>query len=104
VSSFPPQLGPGLFVPTTNVWDVSEIYSLEGIKPEFKELLVRLYQNINNLSLALNLKDTGYYTEEEFVTGQVFFPNPSLSSTTQQTPTFRQTFRKVINFVSLAAP
>lgn len=101
MSSFPNQLGPGLFVPTTNVWDVSEIYSTDVTSPEFKELLVRLYQNLNNISLALNLKDSGYYTETEFVTGQAFFPNPSLSSTTPATPTFRPTFRQVINFGSL---
>jgi hypothetical protein len=35
----------GMFIPTTQVWDVSEIYSTEVTSPAFKELLVRLYQN-----------------------------------------------------------
>lgn len=99
--SFPVQLGQGLFVDTTSVWDTSEIYSTNVTSEEFKELLVRLYQNLNKMSLALNLKDSGYYVDQEFVTGQVYFPNKTLSSTTAQAPTYRQTFRKVINFGAL---
>lgn len=99
--SFNSQANPGLFVPTTNIWDVGQIYSTDVNSQEFKELLVRLYQNINNIALALNLKDTGYYTIQEFLNGQVFFPNPSLSSTTAQTPTYRQVFRTTVNFGTL---
>lgn len=100
-SSYNSQANPGLFVPTTNVWDVSQIYSADVTSPEFKELFVRLYQNINNISLALNLKDTGYYTIQEFLNGQVFFPDPTLSSTTSQAPTYRQVFRTTVNFETL---
>lgn len=89
----------GAFVPTTNVWDVSELYSVDVKSPEFKELLVRLYQNINNIALVLNIKDSGYYTnEEEFVNSQLYFPDPDLSSESSSMPTFRQVYRKVINF------
>lgn len=89
----------GAFLPTTNVWDVSEIYSTDVNSDEFKELLVRLYQNMNNVALAVNAKDTGAYeNENEFVTGQNFFSNPTLTSTSSTTPTKRPVFRKVINF------
>jgi hypothetical protein len=88
----------GSFVPTTNVWDPSELYSVEVTSPRFKELLVRLYQNINLMAIVLNTKDSGYYDQSEFVNGQVWFPNPTLNSTSQLTPTFRQVYRKVINF------
>lgn len=91
----------GSFIPTTQVWDVNEIYSTEVTSPAFKELLVRLYQNLNNQSVALNTKDTGYYDVTEFVNGQIFFPNPAYSSATQTKPAFRQVFRKVINFGAL---
>lgn len=91
----------GSFVPTTNVWDVSEIYSLDGTSPQLKELLVRLYQNLNNMSLSLNTRDAGFYTTQEFVCGQLYFPNPSYNSTTSTTATLRQVFRKVINFGAL---
>lgn len=91
----------GSFVATSNVWDVSEIYSTEITSPEFKELLVRLYQNINNISISLNTRDAGYYDTQEFVNGQILFPNPSLNSTSSTTATFRQIYRKVINFGAL---
>lgn len=99
--SYPGQLGPGAFVPTTTVLDPAEIYTTDLESRQFKELIVRLYQTVNNLSLAVNLKDSGYYVDQEFVTGQQYFPNPALSSTTSQTPTYRQTFRKVVNFGAL---
>jgi len=87
----------GLYVPTTNVWDVSQIYETEVTSPEFKELLVRLYQNINNIALALNLKDSAYYVEEEFVNGQTFpAVNPAASSSFG-----RQAYRKVFQFGAL---
>jgi hypothetical protein len=86
----------GAFVPTTNVWDVNEIYSTEVTSPQFKELLVRLYQNINNISLLLNIKDTGYYDTQEFVNSQCYYPNPNLTSQSTTTPTLRQVYRKVI--------
>lgn len=99
--SYPSQANPGLFIPTTNIWDVSQIYSTEVTSPEFKELLVRLYQNIGNIATALNLKDSAYYVQEEFVNGQAYFPNPALSSTSAAQPIMRQVFRKVINFGTL---
>lgn len=100
--SYPNQANPGLFVPTTNVWDVAELYTVDVQSSEFRELLVRLYQNINTIALALNLKDSAYYVDQEFVNGQVLFPNPALSSSTASAPVYRQVFRKVIDFGALA--
>ena len=91
----------GSFVPTTQVWDVSEIYNTDVASPAFKELLVRLYQNLNLMALALNTKDTGIYPTSEFINSQVWFPDPTLTSASSTTPTFRQVFRKVINFGAL---
>jgi len=91
----------GSFVPTTNVWDVSQIYSTEVTSPEFKELLVRLYQNLNFMSINTNLKDIGYYDTNEQVNGQQFFPNPATSSVSPVNDNFRSVFRKTINFGAL---
>lgn len=101
--SYPSQLNLGSFVPTTNVWDVNQIYSTEVTSPEFKELLVRLYQNINNIAINLNLKDTGYYDLQEFVNGQKYFFNPLLNSTTSQADQYRQVFRMVVNCGTITA-
>ncbi len=59
---------------------------------------MRLYQNINNIVLALNTKDSAFYLNEEFVNGSVFF-NPLSSSPLE----LRAGFRKVINLGPLAA-
>lgn len=89
----------GQFVPTTQVWDVSDIYSMDVKSPEFKELIVRLYQNIGNVTQVINNKDTGIYNTAEFVCGQVYFPNPTPIA--DQPNDFRQVYRKVINFGGL---
>lgn len=99
--SFPNQLGPGAFLPTTDIFDVSRIYELDVNSQEFKEFLVRLRQSINDIALVVNVKDSGYYFDQEFVNGQAYFPNPSLSSTTSQNPVPRQVFRTVVNFGAL---
>lgn len=66
----------GSFVPTTNIWDVSRLYEIDINSDEFKELLVRLYQNINNIAVVLNTKSTGYYINQQFVSSKLFF-NPA---------------------------
>jgi hypothetical protein len=91
----------GAFVPTTLVFDVAELQQTDIKSPEFKELLVRLYQYINNIANVLNIKDTGQYQLSEYVNGQLFFSNPLLNSSTAQYPEDRQVLRKVINFGAL---
>ncbi len=89
-------------VPTTNIWDVSQVYTTNFDSPEqVQELFVRLYQNLNNISLSLNARDAGYYDTMEFLNSQVFFPNPNLTSATRTTPTYRSVYRKTINFGAL---
>ena len=95
------QYNQGMFLPTTQVWDVSEVYSTEVTSPEFKELLVRLYQNMNKMATIINMKDSALYNNSEFINGQLFFKDPLLDSTTTTTATLRQVFRKVINFGAL---
>lgn len=98
--SIPPNLGFGSFVPSTNVWEIQQIQEA-NLDPKVKEILIRLYQNLNLISVVLNTKDTGIYDLSEFVNGQLFFPNPSLNSSTPQSPTYRQPYRIVINFGAL---
>lgn len=86
----------GLFVPTTPMFDVGDLQNVENLK----ELVIRLTQSVNNISIALNLKDTGYYVLEEYVNGQLYFPNPTVVPLTQSDNT-RQVFRKVIDFGAL---
>jgi hypothetical protein len=92
----------GSFVPTTNIFaGEQQIASVEFNTPEFRQLLVNLYQIVGLMATVVNTKDSAWYAQSEFVNGQVWFPNPSLNSTSQLTPTVRQVFRKVINFGGL---
>lgn len=91
----------GSFVPTNYIWDIQQLQSVDVTTPQFKELLVRLYQNINIIALVLNTKDTGFYPLSETVNSQLFFSNPNYNSSTPTTPALRQVLRKVINFGAL---
>jgi len=94
----------GDFLQTTQVWNISNLDELPqgNIKVEdFKEIMVRLYQQIGNIATSLNKKDTGQYQRSEFVNGQLFFSNPALSSATALAPEDRAVIRKVINFGTL---
>jgi len=96
------QINAGAFLPTTNVWDPIELEDVDlSNKEELKELLAKLYRNINNIALSVNIRDAGLYPRSEFISGQLFFPDPSLSSSSAKTPEQRQVFRKVINFGTL---
>lgn len=88
----------GQFVPSTNIWDVGQIYEVDVKSPEFKELLVRLYQNVNNITLSLNVKDTAYYINQEFNTSQQYYnlADPSLL-------TLRPGFRMTVHTGALIA-
>lgn len=85
---------PGLFLKTTNVFDVQSIYQLDIKSEQFKEFLVFLRRSVSEISEAVNAKDTGKHVKTEFACGQTYFPDPALTSTTPQTPVDRQVYRK----------
>lgn len=84
---------PNAFIETTDVYDVDIIKGLDVNSEEFKEFLVRLRQNINNIALSLNGRDGGYYTLGEFNTGLQYFP-----ASTDPSATYRSVTRTVVNF------
>src|ERR1700693_2548983 len=88
-------------VPTTNIWDTDQVQDVNVTSEAFKELLVRLYQNLNNMALIVNIKDSGYYDTAEFTNSQLFFANPIYTSQTAVTPQYRPVLRQVMNFGAL---
>jgi hypothetical protein len=92
------KLDAGLFIPTTDIYEIGILENIDPSSPQFKELIVRLSLNLNRISLALNLKESSYYVEEEFITSQLYF-NPN-STNTQD---LRSGFRKIINIGALPA-
>lgn len=91
----------GAFSPTTFIWDSQRLNEIDVTSQEFKELLIRLYQNLNLMANVLNIKDSALYFQEEFVCGQLYYEDPNLSSSTARSPEPRQVFRKVIAFGAL---
>lgn len=80
----------GAFIGTTENLDVGLLQSTDVNSEQFKQLIIKLYQTVNNIALLLNKKHTGMYTLTEFVNGKTYFANPALSAT--QTPLPRQEF------------
>jgi hypothetical protein len=81
----------GLFLPTT----------FPVIVEDPKELGVRLYQDIGFICRTINLKESGYYPQEEFITGQLFYPNPAVPLTDKNPETYRSSIRLTIDFGAL---
>ena len=89
---YPDETNPGQFIGTTQIYDLGR----SSVNAE--DFTVRLRQNFNNIVLALNIKDSGYYSQEEFVNGQLFYPDYTRVDSASSAPaTFRQVFRKVID-------
>jgi len=91
----------GAFLNTRYIVDPSRIYEMNVNSREFKDILVSIFQNMNSITNMMNMKTTGTFPLQEFVTGNQYFPNPSLSSASSTTPVFRAEYRKVINFGAL---
>lgn len=92
----------GAFIPTTDVFDVSQ-GNIDPSSDEGKLLMVRLRQNMNNMALITNIKDSGYYLPAEFVNGQLYFPNPDATITNPgaKNAVYRQVYRMLVNFGAL---
>lgn len=89
----------GYFLPTTQSWDSTELYEADVNSKKFKELIVRMSQNLGLMAQQVNQKTSGIYDTQEFASGDTFFPNPSYSSTGSTFASFRPVFRKVVNML-----
>lgn len=90
------QVNTGFFVSTTFDFDIQALQGIEGISPELRELLIRLYLNLNKSLLALNQRDVGMFQLQEQLNGQVWF-NPISSNINDS----RYGFGKAVNFGAL---
>jgi len=91
------QANTGQYIPSTYIIDDAQQLAQTDVKSEeFKRMLTRLYEFINNQNIALNGKEYANYSLEEVLNSQLFF-NPNSTDPNDQ----RSVFRKVINFGSL---
>lgn len=67
---------------------------------EFDEtFIVKLRQYLNDIAVSLNVKETGFFVEDEVATGQLFIP--TFSSTTAANLNYRPVYRTVVDFGAL---
>lgn len=69
---------PNNLVKETDNYDVDVIQGLNVNSQEFKEFLVRLRQEINEIRISLNARDGGYRVLGEFNTGMQYYPNAAV--------------------------
>jgi hypothetical protein len=93
------QLLSGSFVPSTQIWDVTDVYGAEIKDPKLQELFIRMYQNLNKMSIVLNVKDNGYYDIIQNSCSQLYFPQQAPGASTQVK--YRPVLRLVVNFGAL---
>lgn len=65
----------GSYVESSSVLDVARLYEVDVNSEEFKDLIVKLFQVVNNAQITLNTKESALYFTKEFVDGSVWF-NP----------------------------
>jgi len=86
----------GAYLPSTQVWDTSEVESAEGVNDPTKELVIRMYQKLADMATMINYKETGLYPTQEFVCSKKYFANETLTSTSGRTPKLREVIRKTL--------
>lgn len=87
----------GAFLSITEIFDIENT----NVSPDMQNFLVRLRRLFDDHATMINLKDTGIYDKSEFVCGQIWYPNPALTSYTAAKPIPRQVYRKVVSFGAL---
>jgi hypothetical protein len=85
--AYPVFLGQGPFIGLT------QIYDLEVGAANADDFNARLRQNLNNMAINLNTKVAGFYSQEEYINGKVFYPDyPTADSSAGTSAEFRQVY------------
>jgi len=93
----------GNFIATMPNFDVK---SMSVNSEEFTEFLVILTQTVNDIALAINYKESGFYDIYEFLTGKTLYADPALTASTPEQPYRPGIFRKCFHYTTAlpAAP
>lgn len=71
----------------------------DAIPDKWEDSRAFIVEQLKKISNALNVREIGFYIDEEVLSGKAFIPGINLTGATNQT--FRQVFRKVIDFGAL---
>lgn len=97
MSFLPSQLPAGPSLRTTSLLNVQEIYRITSNDVGMRDIMLKIYQDLSDILKVLNMKTTGIYFLEEAQNNDVYFANPSLSSTSTVQPSLRNVFYKTFN-------
>lgn len=93
----------GLYLQQTPTFDTQTIAETEVTSPQFKELIIRLQNQVNLISSAVNQKETGLNVLEEYRDAVNWFPTNTFTNVPPNQLDLRPEFRKVVNFGALPA-
>ena len=90
----------GTSIPTTQNWNVEDITSLSSIDPNLKDVLIKLYRNLNIMALAINYKESGMYMDtERYINSSLFSDQQDTNEGPNLSP--RPIYRTVIDIGAL---
>lgn len=100
MAGFIPSMQPntGSYVQQTPAFDVARLSEINVNSDEFKELIVQLAQQTNNISIVLNTKQSGLYIEDEFLNGNLYPPTTGTNQLEQ-----RNEYQRLVTFAALNA-
>lgn len=67
----------------------------DAVPEKWEDARQFLVEHLKKISNAVNIRQIGWFLDEELLAGQQFIPGSNLSGTSQQ---FRSVFRKIIDF------
>src|SRR4051794_2798033 len=62
-----------------------------------------LVEHLKKITNSLNVKEIGFYTTEQALSGKSLYPSPSIPANEATSENYRSIFRKVINSGALVA-
>ena len=75
----------------------------DAIPDEWEEARPFLVEQLKRISNAVNIREIGWYLDEELLSGKAFFPSDGNLENLSTSQVFRQVLRKVIDFGALPA-
>lgn len=92
----------GQFLPLTFIFDVNSLQQGEPIdQNRLRELLIRIALAFQQSNLIVNNKQSGSYDLQEIISGNTYFPDPTLDTSTASAPQSRASYFKAIDFGAL---
>jgi len=88
--------------PSDNQIFESYVPVYDAIPEDWQEARAFVVEQLKKMSTAINLREIGWYLDEEVLSGKAFIPSPGNPEASQTSQNFRTILRKVIEFPGLS--